>query len=244
MRSVTTDDLHLLSQTAVQLSYISYLDERLLSNMSPWIFVFYLVLHHISFLSADGVFTDELTLFNDPLQSTYLLDITNSEFVSDANFIFEGSGGLDTLPNDPGLDLVASDADLNSIVDSPFLADCTSSDNSYFLKKTRVRRETECRNPYPNPSLSLPTLDQISASEANKGPFRPRSPRAKKIADILNEIAVQGGLILKTSDLILKDCRSGETRACSSDNGYEVQLEGNRETYALSGSTACKWLHA
>lgn len=215
--------------------------------MSPWTLIFYFFLHYIGFSGADGVSADEPTLFYedvDPLQSTYLLDTKNLDFVSDANFIAEDSGGLDIIPNDPGSNLFASDNDLDSIVDPPLLADCTSIDNGYLFKKSRVRRETACRNPYSNPSLSLPTLDQISASEAKKGPFRPQSPRAKELADVLNEITVEVGLILKTADWVLKDCHVGETRACSSDNGYEIQLESNKETYTLTDSTAGEWLHA
>ena len=215
--------------------------------MCPWILTFYFFLHYIGFSGADGVSADEPTLFNediDPLQSNYLLDTTNPDLFSDANFIAEDSGGLDLIPNDPGSDLFASDNDLDSIVDPPLVADCTSIDNGYLLKKTRVRRETACRNPYSDPSLSLPTLDQISPSEAKKGPFRPKSPRAKEFADVLNEITVELGLILRTADWILKDCHSDETRVCSSDNGYKIQLEDNKETYTLTDSTACEWLHA
>lgn len=42
--------------------------------MSPWIYALGFFLHRISFSSADGVSTDELSLFNediDPLESTY-----------------------------------------------------------------------------------------------------------------------------------------------------------------------------
>lgn len=215
--------------------------------MSPWTLVFYFFLYRISLSSADGVFADESTIFNediDPLQSTYLLDTTNPDLVSDVNFIVEDSDGFDILPNDLGSDLFASDTDLNSIVDTPLVADCTSIVNDYPLKKLRVRRETACRNPYSNPSLSLPTLDQVSASEARKGPFRPQSPGAKQLADMLIEFSVEVGLLLRTADWILKDCHLGETRVCSSDNGYEIQPEGNRGTYTLADSTDCKWLHA
>ena len=152
----------------------------------------------------------------------------------------EDSDGLDMFPNDLGSDLFASDSDLSSIIDPTLVADCASFKNIYLRKKSRLRRETSCHNPYSNPSLTLPTLDQISPSEASKDPLQPQNPRQKKITNFLNEVYLQGGLILKTSDLIFKDCRSGERRVCSSDNGYNIQLEGNRETFALWDSAASK----
>ena len=214
------------------------------SSMSPWIYALGFFLRYISFSSADGVSTDELSLFNediDPLESTYLLSPKDPDLVSDVNLIIDDSDGLDMFPNDLGSDLFASGSDFNSIIDPTLVTDCSSIENSYLRKKARLRRETSCHNPYPNPSLTLPTLDQISPSEASKDPLQPQSPRQKKITNVLNEVFLQGGLILKTSDLIVKDCHSGERRVCSSDNGYNIQLEGNRGTYALSDSNACKW---
>ena len=225
---------------------------------------FFLLYHHIVFSSADEVFTDELLSFNaqdiDPFRdstSTYLFDATNSiqnpDLFSDANFSDdddddddENSDLFDILANSgPNLnsDLFVSDANLDSIIDptSFDIADCGPINNGVLRrdKNTRVRRETACHNPQFNsdPSLSLPTLDQVNRED----PLRPKTEDEKKRADAINNFFLRTGLFPKATDIILREChREDEKTICNSGKGIDILLEGNGETYTLLTSTRGK----
>ena len=215
------------------------------SELFAWIWVFGLILHNISFSGADGVATDELSLFNedtDPLPSTYLLDPTDSYLILDMDFNDENTDEFDMFLNDPDSNLFASDVDLDSLVDATPVTDCGLINDGYFREKARVRRQISCRNPAysPNPNLSLPSLDQISPSEANREPWRPKTNHEKAQADLDNLFSAWGGVLFRGIDLYLKRCRSGEQMICSSEYVNDIQLESNKQTYTVKYSTTSK----
>lgn len=201
-------------------------------------------LRYISLASADAVSTDELSLFDeniDPLQSAYFLDATNPDLVSDTTFN-EDSDLFNTLPNGPGSDLFASDADLNPINDPNLIADCNSIQNGYLRKKARARRQT-CSNPASdfNPNLSLPTLDQISPLGADQEPSEPESEREKAEIDVINGFILRMGSMLRATDIFLRSCVADEKRVCSSGDEQDVELEENKITYTLTKGTPSKF---
>lgn len=210
------------------------------------ILVLNFLLHYISFSSAFGLFTDEPSLFNkdfEPLQNANFLDITTLDLVSDQNLNDGDPNEFDLFFNDPGSDLFASgDLDVvssNSIDDTIFLADCSSTNGGYSGKKARVRRDAACTNwAYgSNPTLSLPTLDQLGPLQATKDPFRPKTDRESEIQEAVNRAITFSRVALPTADFFLKYCRS-DIRVCSSGNENDIHPDVDGQTYTLTDATA------
>lgn len=209
----------------------------------------------ISFSRADGVFTDELLSFNaeeiDPVRdttSTYLFDATNStpnfDLFSDANLNDdnEHSDMFDVLANsdsDINSDLFISDVNMDPTIDptSFDIVDCGSINNDVLRrdKDARVRRQTVCPNPHLNsdPSLSLPTLDQVNRED----PLRPKTEEERKKADAINKFFWGAGSFLKVTDILLRVCHMDEQTICSSGNRLDILLEYSGETFTLLSST-------
>ena len=191
------------------------------------------------FLSAVGVSTDESSLFSedtDPFQSTNLLDLTTSNLVSDQNLNGGDSNGFDLFFNDPDSDLFASGdleaPSLKSIVDTTLLADCSSTNGAYLGKKARIRRGEV----YGNPTLSLPTLDQLGPLQATEDPLRPKTGREIEIQAAINKVITFGYAGLYDAHYLLTYC-SSDSRVCSSDNYDNIHLDDNGLTYTLTDST-------
>lgn len=203
------------------------------------------LLHYISFSSAFGLFTDEPSLFSkdvEPLQNANFLDITTPDLVSDQNLNDGDPNKTDLFFNNPGSDLLASgDLDVvssNSIDDTILLADCSSTNGGYSDTKARVRRDAVCTNSASgsNPTLSLPTLDQLGPLQATKDPFRPKTDLESVIQEAVNRAITSSGVVLPAVDFSLKYCGS-DIRVCSSDNENDIHPDVDGLTYTLTDAT-------
>lgn len=189
----------------------------------------------ISFSSADGVFTnelstdgvfidgdftDKLSLFNDetidPLQNTYSLDPASSDPIS------ENVDGSLTLLLDPSSDLFASSVDPTN--NPPLIADCTSI-NKWRLyisakkkKKARLRRQTSMssiRLRIPSPTWLFFFNFRISIKLFPADNENPVPPNGKKVMKWNRSVGDNGHGFLKLFDryslLRTSSCTAGNS---------------------------------
>lgn len=220
---------------------MSYIADDLFRIMSTLVLA--CLLHYISFSSAFGLFPDEPSLFStdvEALQNANFLDITTPDFVSDQTLNDEDPNEFDPFFNDPGLDLFASDdfdvAIPNSIDDPILLADCSSPNGKHPGKKARARRDAVCTNSAPgfNPTLSLPTLDQLSPLQATEDPFRPKTDREIEIQGWLDAATtIIGGIGLPHAQFLVRPCGQ-YYRVCSSGNKNDIHPGVFGDIYVLT----------
>lgn len=214
--------------------------------MSTRILVLAFLLYYISFSSTFALSIDGPSLFSediDPLQNTNFVDITTPDLVLDQNLNGGDPNGFDLFFNDPGSDLFASGdldaASSNSIDDTILLADCSSTNGAYSGKKARARRGAVCPEPASgsNPTLSLPTLDQLGPLQATKDPFRPKTDREAEIQAAVNRAIPFIRVSLPFADFLMNTC-DRDIKVCSSDNQNDIHLDTDGVTYTLTDATS------
>lgn len=209
--------------------------------MSVWILILAFSSYSLTFSHAAELYMDNL----DPLWSDSVIDPTSvdlsGDLFADANIQDTGSDIFDPfLNNDTGLDLS---------IGPTLISDCSSpNDSDYSTNKARRRRRQICRNHASDPTLpdlSLPNLEQNFLSGSEYDPHnpqrRPATTREKKVADMLNNLSLNGGTFLRAVDSLLNTCQMDEQKFCSSNNPQETQTEVGGQTYSLTNPMPSKY---